>query len=111
MVVFVNMLKYCLVKGEVVNGIWFVIGEFYLVEVVVIVGFDWLLIDGEYVFNDLCSISVQFVIVCVSGLVFVVWLVSDDFNWIKMVLDVGVQMFLILMVNIVEQVCDVVCVM
>lgn len=58
MFVLFNLFKYVIVKGELQIGCWFGFVELYIVEISVGVGFDWFLIDGEYVLNDLWLVVV-----------------------------------------------------
>lgn len=58
MQILLNVFKVVFVCGDVQIGLWFGFVNLYSVEVVVGVGFDWLLIDGEYVLNMVLMIFV-----------------------------------------------------
>lgn len=71
-------------------------------------GYDWLLIDGEYVLNIIQDFYYQLQVIVFYVSQLVICLVEGNCSLIKQVLDIGVRILLVLMVDIVEQVWEVV---
>jgi 4-hydroxy-2-oxoheptanedioate aldolase len=82
-----------------VTGMWVASGSPVCAEICAGAGFDWLLIDSEHAPNDLRSILVQLQAVAAYPVTPVVRPPSGDAVAIKQLLDVGVEVLLIPMVE------------
>lgn len=103
-----NWLKQWIEVGEQVVVVWVELGNFDIVEIMVCYGWIMLVIDGEYGVGDLDD---WVVVVCVVEVVGgeVVLCVFDGLDiMLKWVLDWGFWLLIVLMVNIVVQVCEIV---
>lgn len=98
-----NDFKHRLLAGEVMTGIWLDLASPYATELAATAGFDWLLLDGEHAPNDLQSLLGQLQAVAPYDSQPVVRPPSGDPVLIKQYLDIGVQNFLIPMVESAEQ--------
>lgn len=89
-------------------GLWLALANAYSAEVCATSGFDWLLIDGEHAPNDLRSILAQLQAIAPYPPHVIVRPPVGDANLLKQLLDVGVQTFLIPMVETPEQAASIV---
>ena len=103
-----NRFKRALQQGATQYGIWLGWGSTYTAEAVAGTGFDWLVIDGEHVPNDVRSILAQLQAVAPYPSQPVVRPVVGDTALIKQLLDIGAQTLLIPMVETAEQAAQVV---
>lgn len=84
-------------------GLWLGIADSYAAEICASAGFDWLLIDGEHAPNDIRSILAQLQALAGHASAPVVRPPVGDPIVLKQLLDVGVQNFLIPMVETRDQ--------
>lgn len=98
-----NSFKQALAAGRPQIGLWCSLSSSYTAEAVAGAGFDWLLIDTEHSPNDLESVLAQLQAVAPYPTSPVVRIPSNDAVLMKRYLDVGVQSFLIPMVNSAEE--------
>jgi len=104
----VNKFKAALAANEQVIGLWLGLAEPYTAELCAQVGFDWLLIDAEHSPNDVRTILHQLQAIKGSNSSPVVRPPSDDRVMLKKLLDIGVQSFLVPMVENAEQAREIV---
>lgn len=97
-----NLVKCKFVVGELIYGMWLLFGDFYVMWVFVCFGFDWLMLDMEYLFIDWWVVVVIFGVIVDVGCVLFVWVLEGNYYFIKCVFDVGVWGIVVLMVDIVE---------
>ena len=105
----VNRFKQRLVAGEQLIGLWSVLANGYTAEMLAGCGYDWMLIDAEHGPNDLRVVLEQLQGIAAAGGVLgdravdlsqpVVRLPHGDASLIKQYLEIGVQNFLIPMVD------------
>lgn len=107
-VIFLNKFKVVLVVYQVQIGCWCVLVNLISIEVLGLVGFDWLVLDVEYVLNDVIMFILQLMVLKGSFSVQVVCVLINEFIIIKCMLDIGFYNFLVLFVEMVEQVVQVV---
>lgn len=98
-----NAFKAALKSGPAQIGYWVGTGDPYVTEIFASTGFDWLLLDGEHGPNDLRSVLSQLQAMAAYPTHPVVRPVKGDAAILKQLLDVGVQNFLIPMVETAEQ--------
>jgi len=98
-----NIFKKRLLAGETLIGCWLALGEGYVADVMGTAGFDWLVVDGEHVPNDIRSIRDQLTALDASDSNAVVRLPVGETWMIKQVLDAGAQTVLIPMVDNADQ--------
>jgi 4-hydroxy-2-oxoheptanedioate aldolase len=98
-----NTFKSRLRAGERLIGCWLATGSDYVAEAMGTAGFDWLVVDGEHVPNDIPSIRAQLTALAASPSEPVVRLPIGDACLIKQALDIGAQSLLIPMVDTAEQ--------
>jgi 4-hydroxy-2-oxoheptanedioate aldolase len=99
-----NKIKIAIIEqGNVQVGFWLALANAYSAEVCATADFDWLLIDGEHAPNDLRSILAQLQAIAPYNAHAIVRPPVGDVNLLKQLLDVGVQTFLIPMVETEEQ--------
>jgi 4-hydroxy-2-oxoheptanedioate aldolase len=84
---------------EPVTGMWVASGSAVCAEICAGAGFDWLLIDSEHAPNDLRSILAQLQAVAAYPVTPVIRPPSGDPVLIKQLLDIGVEVLLIPMVE------------
>jgi 4-hydroxy-2-oxoheptanedioate aldolase len=98
-----NEFKHALARREPLFGIWLGWASPYTAEAVAGTGFDWMVIDGEHVPNDVQSILAQLQAVAPYPSHPVVRPVCGEVALIKQLLDIGAQTLLIPMVETGEQ--------
>jgi 4-hydroxy-2-oxoheptanedioate aldolase len=94
-----NHFKRALREGRTQIGLWLGWASPYTAEAVAGTGFDWLVIDGEHVPNDVRTILAQLQAVAPYPAQPVVRPVVGDTALIKQLLDIGTQTLLIPMVE------------
>lgn len=98
-----NPFKDRLASGDPLYGIFLGLSHQLASEVSGPAGFDWLLIDGEHSPNDLTSIVAQFNALSRHDPAVFVRIRDRDPGHLKQLLDVGVQNFLVPVVDTAEQ--------
>ncbi len=98
-----NQFKRALSEDRVQYGLWLGLASPIAAELCSLVGFDWLLIDGEHAPNDFRSVLSQLQAIEGSETNAITRLVDGDGAGIKRYLDLGVQTLLIPMVDTAEQ--------
>jgi 4-hydroxy-2-oxoheptanedioate aldolase len=98
-----NSFKRGLAAGRPQIGLWSSLSASYTVEVLAGAGFDWLLLDTEHSPNDLESVLGQLQAMAPYPTAPVVRIPVNDSVLMKRYLDIGVQSFLIPMVNTAEE--------
>ena len=98
-----NHFKRSLRDGKTQIGLWLGWASPYTAEAIAGTGFDWLVIDGEHVPNDVRSILGQLQAVAPYPAQPVVRPVVGDTALIKQLLDIGAQTLLIPMVETAAQ--------
>lgn len=98
-----NRFKARLAAGDLQVGLWSVMGDALAAEVCAGAGFDWMLLDIEHAPNDLRTILSQLQALAAYDTHPVVRPRSSDPDAIKQLLDLGVQTFLVPMVESGDQ--------
>ena len=98
-----NDFKRRLLAGETQFGLWSGLVDPVAAEICAGAGFDWLLIDGEHAPNDVRSVLVQLQAIAASPTQAIVRPVAGSTHLLKQYCDIGVQTFLIPMVETAEQ--------
>jgi 4-hydroxy-2-oxoheptanedioate aldolase len=98
-----NSFKRALKAGEKQAGLWLALTNGYTAELCASAGFDWFLIDGEHAPNNVQTVLHQLQTIAPYPVRPVVRPPSGDPDLIKLLLDIGVQSFLIPMVESAEQ--------
>ncbi|MFW6345297.1 MAG: aldolase/citrate lyase family protein [Halomonas sp.] len=98
-----NAFKRRQLAGDPQTGIWLGLASPYAAELAATAGFDWLLLDGEHVPNDLASLLAQLQAIAPYASAPVVRPPQGDTVLLKQYLDIGVQNFLIPMVESADQ--------
>jgi 4-hydroxy-2-oxoheptanedioate aldolase len=98
-----NDFKRRLLGGETQIGLWSGLVDPVAAEICAGAGFDWLLIDGEHAPNDVRSVLTQLQAIAAYPTQAIVRPVVGDVNLLKQYCDIGVQTFLIPMVESAEQ--------
>lgn len=98
-----NRLKARLKNRDATTGLWLSMANSYAAELAGHIGFDWLLIDGEHAPNDLRTIMEQLQVLRASQSAVIVRPPIGEVHLIKQYLDMGVQSFLIPMIDSREQ--------
>jgi 4-hydroxy-2-oxoheptanedioate aldolase len=98
-----NHFKAAIKSGKKQNGLWLSLMNGYTAELCAGAGFDWFLIDAEHAPNTLENILHQLQAVAPYGVAPVVRPANRDPDTLKLLLDMGVQNFLIPMVESAEQ--------
>jgi 4-hydroxy-2-oxoheptanedioate aldolase len=98
-----NSFKRGLAAGRPQIGLWSSLSASYTVEVLAGAGFDWLLLDTEHSPNDLESVLGQLQAMAPYPTAPVVRIPVNDSVLMKRYLDIGVQSFLVPMVNTAEE--------
>jgi len=99
----VNTFKRAIMAGQQQIGFWTALASPTAAEILAGSGFDWLLLDGEHAPNDVASILAQMQAMMEDPTQPVVRVPENDPVVLKRYLDIGVQNFLIPMVETVEQ--------
>src|ERR1700688_4930941 len=98
-----NLFKTALTMQSPQIGLWLALADAYSAEICAGSGVDWLLIDGEHAPNDLRSILAQLQAVAPYPVTPVVRPPVGDPALIKQLLDLGVEVLLIPMVESAAQ--------
>ncbi len=98
-----NRIKDRLTTGEPLFGIFLGSGDPVTSEVSGPAGFDWLLIDGEHAPNDFRTIMAQYTALARHDVDVFVRIRDRDPAHLKQLLDIGVQNFLVPVVDTAEQ--------
>lgn len=98
--------KALLSRDKVLYGLWLGLTDSLAVEIVAGAGFDWLLIDDEHAPFELDTILRHLQVLAACDAVPIVRPRSHDAAWLKKLLDIGVQNYLVPMVDTAEQVED-----
>lgn len=106
-----NHFKRALREGKAQYGLWLGWASPYTAEAIAGTGFDWLVIDGEHVPNDVRSILAQLQAVAPYQAQPVVRPLVGDTALIKQLLDIGAQTLLIPMVETAAQAAQLVAAM
>ena len=99
----VNQFKRGLRSGHVQYGLWLGLPDTSVAEIAAAAGFDWLLIDHEHSPFELRDIMAHLQAVAPYPVAPVVRPVSHEPALLKKLLDIGVQSFLVPMVDSAEQ--------
>lgn len=99
----INHFKRAIMAGEQQIGLWSSLASGITTEVLAGAGFDWLLIDAEHAPNDLRSVLAQLQAMTEHRTQPIVRVPENDKIEIKRYLDIGVQSFLIPMVETAEE--------
>ena len=98
-----NNFKAAIKAGKKQNGLWLSLMNSYTAELCAGAGFDWFLIDAEHAPNTLDNILRQLQAIAPYGVAPVVRPANRDPDMLKLLLDMGVQNFLIPLVESAEQ--------
>lgn len=99
----INHFKRAIMAGEQQIGLWSSLASNVTTEVLAGAGFDWLLIDAEHAPNDVRSVLGQLQAMMEHRTAPIVRVPMNDKIEIKRYIDIGVQSFLIPMVETVEE--------
>jgi 4-hydroxy-2-oxoheptanedioate aldolase len=99
----VNAFKRALREGRPQIGLWSVLANASVAELLGASGYDWLLIDMEHAPNELPGVQAQLQALCGSSATPVVRPPWNDMVWVKRVLDLGAQTLLIPYVQTAEE--------
>jgi 4-hydroxy-2-oxoheptanedioate aldolase len=98
-----NRFKAALAAGRQQIGLWSVMPDPYVTEILAAAGFDWIVLDTEHSPNDLRTVMAQLQAAKGSDTSFVVRVRWNDAALIKQYLDVGAQTILVPMVNTADE--------
>ncbi|OVZ56882.1 hypothetical protein CDO44_19925 [Pigmentiphaga sp. NML080357] len=98
-----NAFKRAVSCRERLIGLWAAMADPYGAEICAQAGFDWILLDGEHAPNDLRSILAQLQSLAPYRAAPVVRVPEGNAVLLKQYLDIGVQNFLVPMVESAEQ--------
>lgn len=98
-----NAFRHAVSRGERLIGLWAAMADPYSLEICAQAGFDWMLLDGEHGPNDLRSILAQLQALAPYRSAPVVRVPEGNAVVLKQYLDIGVQNFLIPMVESADQ--------
>jgi 4-hydroxy-2-oxoheptanedioate aldolase len=98
-----NEFKRRLLAGEMQFGLWSGLVDPVAAEICAGAGFDWLVVDGEHAPNSVRSVLVQLQTIAAYPTQAIVRPVIGDVNLLKQYCDIGVQTFLIPVVESSEQ--------
>ncbi|MFW7347916.1 MAG: aldolase/citrate lyase family protein [Pigmentiphaga sp.] len=98
-----NAFKRALIDRRRLIGLWAAMADPYSLEICAQAGFDWLLLDGEHGPNDLRSVLAQLQALAAYPPAPVVRVPEGDAVLLKQYLEIGVQNFLVPMVESAEQ--------
>jgi 4-hydroxy-2-oxoheptanedioate aldolase len=101
--VMTNRFKAALAAGEKQAGLWLSLMNSYTAELCAVAGFDWFLIDAEHAPNTLQTLLYQLQAIAPYGPAPVVRPPNRDPDMLKLLLDMGVQSFLIPMVESADE--------
>jgi len=104
----VNAFKAALGRGEAQVGLWLALADPYAAELVATAGFDWLLVDGEHVPNNVQTVLAQLQALAPYPVSAIVRPVEHNTALIKQYLDIGVLTLLVPMVHTAAQAAEVV---
>ncbi len=99
----VNTFKQALAQGQPQIGLWVGLADANAAEALAVVGYDWLLLDGEHAPNDPRSVLAQLRAVAPYASHAVVRPVEGNVALIKQYLDIGAQTLLVPMIDTPEQ--------
>lgn len=99
----VNAFKRALREGKPQIGLWSVLANASVTELLGASGYDWLLIDMEHAPNELPAVQAQLQALRGSATTPIVRPPWNDMVWVKRVLDLGAQTLLIPYVQTVEE--------
>ncbi|MGI9285221.1 MAG: aldolase/citrate lyase family protein [Pseudomonadales bacterium] len=103
-----NRFKLALSKGSTQFGLWLGIPDNSVAEIAAGAGFDWLLIDHEHGAFELHNVLSHLQAIAPYSVAPIVRPVNDDPALLKKLLDIGVQSFLIPMVDTADQASELV---
>ncbi|MBM3390641.1 MAG: HpcH/HpaI aldolase/citrate lyase family protein [Betaproteobacteria bacterium] len=98
-----NAFKQALREGKPQIGLWSVLANASVSELLGASGFDWLLIDMEHAPNELPDVQAQLQALRGSNTTAIVRPPWNDMVWVKRVLDLGAQTLLIPYVQTAEE--------
>lgn len=99
----VNAFKRALREGKPQIGLWSVLANASVTELLGASGYDWLLIDMEHAPNELPAVQAQLQALRGSATTPIVRPPWNDMVWVKRVLDLGAQTLLIPYVQTAEE--------
>lgn len=99
----VNAFKRALREGRPQIGLWSVLANAAVAELLGASGYDWLLIDMEHAPNELPEVQAQLQALRGAATTPIVRPPWNDMVWVKRVLDLGVQTLLIPYVQTAEE--------
>jgi 4-hydroxy-2-oxoheptanedioate aldolase len=99
----VNAFKRALHEGKPQIGLWSVLANAAVTELLGASGYDWLLIDMEHAPNELPAVQAQLQALRSSATTPIVRPPWNDMVWVKRVLDLGAQTLLIPYVQTAEE--------
>ena len=99
----VNRFKRALCEGRPQIGLWSVLANASVTELLGTSGYDWLLIDMEHAPNELPAVQAQLQALRGTVTTPIVRPPWNDMVWVKRVLDLGAQTLLIPMIETAEQ--------
>ena len=103
-----NRFKTALASGQPQFGIWLAIPDSSVAEMMAGAGFDWLLVDHEHGTYELRDILSHLQAMAPYAVAPIVRPVDDNPALLKKLCDIGVQSFIVPMVETAEQAADVV---
>lgn len=102
----VNAFKRALREGRPQIGLWSVLANASVAELLGASGYDWLLIDMEHAPNELTGVQAQLQALRGSATTPIVRPPWNDMVWLKRVLDLGAQTLLVPYVQTAEEAAD-----
>jgi 4-hydroxy-2-oxoheptanedioate aldolase len=102
----VNAFKGALREGRPQIGLWSVLANASVAELLGASGYDWLLIDMEHAPNELTGVQAQLQALRGSATTPIVRPPWNDMVWLKRVLDLGAQTLLVPYVQTAEEAAD-----
>lgn len=101
-----NILKQRLRNGENVLGVWSMLGNPTVTEILALAGFDYIVVDQEHGLGDPSSLSGQLQAMSATPCTGVVRVPWNDMVYLKRVLDAGAEAVLIPSIDTAEQARD-----
>lgn len=98
-----NRFKLAMASGRPQYGLWLGLPDVSAAEIAAGAGFDWLLIDHEHAPFELADILAHLQVLSAYDVAPIVRPVDDNPSLLKKLLDIGVQSFLVPMVDNAEQ--------
>jgi 4-hydroxy-2-oxoheptanedioate aldolase len=98
-----NRFKQAMASGETRYGLWLGLPDNSVAEILAAAGFDWLLIDHEHAPFELADILSHLQVIAGYDVAPIVRPVDDNPALLKKLLDIGVQTFLVPMVETAQQ--------